>query len=76
MKAKWLVCAKIVIYVSALFLLLFLSINSFLYSSDGYELHRSGGWRFVQDLLGCVLFLGFCFLLTICLKVMQNPCMI
>lgn len=63
MKAKWLVCAKIVIYVSALFLLLFLSINSFLYSSDGYELHRSGGWRFVQDLLGCVLFLGFCFLL-------------
>ena len=64
MRDKWIVFNKIVIYGCSLLFLLFLSINSFLYTSDGYEVNVSSPRRLAEDFLGCFIFFGFCWLFS------------
>lgn len=64
MRDKWIVFNKIIIYGCGLLFLLFLSINSFLYTSDGYEVNVSSPRRLAEDFLGCFIFFGFCWLFS------------
>lgn len=58
------VIAKKVVYGSALLFLSFLTLASFLYSSDGYRLEVNGIGRIIQDISGCVFLFGICWLLA------------
>lgn len=60
----WIVCAKKVVYGSALFFLLFLCVTSFIYSSDGYQLETNSIWRAVRDMAGCLLLCGMFWILA------------
>lgn len=64
MRDKWIVFNKIIIYGFALVFLLFLSINSFLYTSDGYEVDISSPRRMIEDFWGCCIFFGLCWLFS------------
>lgn len=70
----WMVRAKKVIYGFAVVFLLFLSINSFIYSSDGYELTVNTGGRVVLEILGVTLVLGLCWLVAYCLEKCPKVC--
>lgn len=63
-KVKWCFLAEKVIYGSALLFLMFLSITSLIYSSDGYEISKNNGWRVLQDIGRAVLFFGIVWILS------------
>ncbi|MCM1188446.1 MAG: hypothetical protein NC541_04005 [bacterium] len=64
MNGKCCILAKKVIYGSALAFLLFLSVTSFIYSSDGYEIRKNNVEKVLQDLAGVVLLLGIVWILS------------
>lgn len=66
--------AKKVIYGFAIVFLLFLSINSFIYSSDGYELTVNTAGRIIMEILCAVWVFGICWLLSYCLERCPKIC--
>lgn len=56
--------AKKVVYGMALLFLSFLTITSFLYSSDGYELGVNNMGRIGKDILGCILLFVLCWMVA------------